>query len=66
MRISTTDGKVTERPDRCGFCEITTGGLHQINCPAFPPEVKRYEQDGQKVKIKILKYDDDGKFVKEL
>lgn len=65
MRITTTDGKVYDRPDMCGYCEMTTGGQHQWNCPAFPPEQKAYLVE-IKTNVRIFKYDDEGNFIKEL
>ena len=76
MHYSFTNGRVLDIPDMCGYCEITTGGYHQLNCPAFPPIHKLYEGVkniekhifGQHIReaIRIIKYDDKGNFIKEI
>jgi len=66
MRITATDGIDYEHPDMCPYCNITTGGQHQWNCPAFPPFRKLYEVGVDISKIRILKCDDEGNFIKEI
>jgi len=62
MIKTTTDERDYEYPAMCPYCNITTGGQHQWNCPAFPPFRKLYEVSP----IRIFKYDDKGNFVKEI
>ena len=33
MRFSTTDGRVWDTPDMCGYCQLDTAGNHQSHCP---------------------------------
>ena len=77
MRITTTDGRVYERPDMCGYCSMDTGGNHQFNCPCYQPlhispepdikwEIEWEIKQTIKPKIRIRKYDDEGNFLKEL
>jgi len=35
MRITTTDGQKYILPDMCIYCQMTTGGEHQLNCPLY-------------------------------
>ena len=37
MRFNTTDGKVWDTPDMCGYCQLDTAGNHQSYCPLSQP-----------------------------
>ena len=41
MHYSFSDGTVLDVPDMCGYCQMTTGGAHQPNCPLYQPPVQR-------------------------
>jgi len=66
MRITTTDRRVNDYPNMCGYCEITTGGQHQGNCPLFQLQIPRVHLLETNRRIRIFKYDDEGNFIKEL
>jgi len=41
MILTTTDGKEYISPDMCGYCDLDTGGAHQVNCPCYQPPLER-------------------------
>ena len=51
--------------DMCGYCQMTTGGQHQPNCPLFQPQGK-WQPELSKPRVRIFKYDDNGSFIKEI
>ncbi len=45
----------------CTYCQLSTGGLHSVNCPLYQSN----EVQSPKV-VRVFKYDDYGNFIKEL
>jgi len=51
----------------CSYCRMSTGGLHEPNCPMKDIKVAdRLARILNIRQVRILKYDDGGNFIKEL
>lgn len=35
MRSTLTDGSIIDIPDYCFYCNLSTGGEHQADCPLY-------------------------------
>lgn len=45
MYYSFADGRELNVPDMCGYCQMTTGGAHELHCPLY--EQSTYQDLGQ-------------------
>lgn len=34
MHFSFSDGREVFKPDMCGYCQLNTGGQHEVKCPS--------------------------------
>lgn len=62
MQIDTAGNPIY---DQCAYCQLDTGGKHQLGCPCSVPPATIVKVRVA-LKIRCLKYDDEGKFIKEL
>lgn len=71
--ITDTAGNKSFITEGCVHCHITTGGQHEDKCPMKDIEIPKESSIADKPagisnirRVRILKYDDYGNFIKEL
>lgn len=65
--ITDTVGNERFFVEGCNYCQMSSGGQHEPKCPCKDVKiVDRISQTLNINKVKILKYDDEGNFIKEI
>ncbi len=59
MKFTTTDGQEYYLGENCPYCYPNTAGQHDIKCPL-------YKLPRGRPRVRILKFGDDGTFIKEI
>ena len=65
--ITATAGNERFFTEGCNYCQMSTGGQHEPNCPLKDIKVAdRLARIPHIRQVRIRKYDDNGNFIKEL